>query len=86
MLQCLSADKNPIRLEDFGHQCQSLVNGWAQIISQYHVVIRVGKFAIAEHHPVISAKLSNVADVSSIACTNVLGHLAHGHIDAIART
>jgi hypothetical protein len=51
---------------------------------QDKLVIRVRGFIVTKHNPVVSAKLSNVADVGSITSHNGLRHLASSHIDVIA--
>jgi hypothetical protein len=86
MLQGRPADKHTIQLEDFGHQCQSSVNGRPWVTAQDKLVIRVRGFVIAKHNPVVPAKLSNVIDVGGIPCHNGLRHLASGHINVVTHS
>ncbi len=84
MLQGRPADKNTVRLEDLGRQCQSSVNGRSKVTTKDKLVIEKGGLAITEHNPVVPTKLSNMADVGFIPCHNCLMHLASCHINVIA--
>ena len=60
-----SANELAIWLEDFGGQGRSNVRGRAEVAAQDQFVIRIKWDIIPVHYPIVPAKFSDMADVSS---------------------
>ena len=70
--------------EDPGGQGWARVNGQMEVTAQGQSVIQLREDVVPKHYPVISSKLSYVADVDSHPRHNGLRDLSFGHINVIA--